>query len=106
MLFQPRTLRSVLLTKFYSVTAFDTISDEVISSYYDTILFNISSDHVVLYPQLILMAAILYTVMYNNHTQIRRLGYLFENSNIVKRHIRGAILVLFLLLSRNVQNAI
>jgi len=105
MLFQQRTIRSILLTKFYTIAAMDTISDEVISSYYDTILYDISSEHA--YPQLCLLAgAILYTVTYNNHAQIRRLGYLFENSNMIKQHIRGMMLVLFLVLSRNVQNAI
>lgn len=101
MVFQLKTVRSVLLTKFYSVAAMDTLSNEVISSY-DTVL--ISNDYTS--PQFFIFGlAVLYTLM-KNHTQIRRVGMLLENSDMMRNNIRGILLVIFLVLSRNVQNAI
>lgn len=101
MVFQLRTVRSVLLTKFYSVAAMDAISEEVVSSY-DTVVVasNYSSPQIVLFG-----LAVLYMLL-QNHAQIRRVGLLLEDSTVVRNHIRGMLLVLFLVLSRNVQNAI
>lgn len=101
MVFQLRTVRSVLLTKFYSVAAMDAISEEVVSSY-DTVVVasNYSS------PQLVLFGLAVLYMLLQNHAQIRRVGLLLEDSMVIRNHIRGMLLVLFLVLSRNVQNAI
>lgn len=103
MVFRLKSVRSMLLTRFYSVVAMDTLSNEIISSY-ETILSDISFSYGYTHI-LLLSAAILYSLLQNHH-KTKRIEHLFAEFDSLKQHIRGILIVLFLVLTRNVSNAI
>jgi hypothetical protein len=102
MVFRLRTVRSLILARFNSVVAMDFITKEVLTSY-DSVLYDLSYSyghtHIIL-----LIGAILYNLL--QYQTNKRIEKLVDNPEYTKQYIRGVLLILFLVLGRNIQNAI
>ena len=102
MLFPLKSVRSLILTRFYSVVAMDILTKEVISSY-DSVLYDISYSYSYAHL-LLLVGAVLYNLLH--YHSYHRIEILVDDQKYTKEYIRGVLLIAFFVLTRNIQNAI
>ena len=102
MVFRLKTVRSIILTRFYSIAAMDVLTKEVLASY-DSVLYDISYSYGYTHIML-LVGAVLYNLLY--YHSYKRIEKLVDEPEYTKQYIRGGLLVLFLVLTRNIQNSI
>jgi hypothetical protein len=102
MLFHIKSVKSLIITRFYSVVAMDVLSKEVLASY-DSVLYDISYSYGYAHLML-LVGAIMYNLLY--YHSYKRIENLVDEPEYTKQYIRGILLILFLVLTRNIQNAI
>ncbi len=80
----------------------DVLSKEILASY-DSVLYDISYSYGYTHITL-LVTAVIYNLLY--YHSYKRIETLVDEPEYTKQYIRGILLILFLVLTRNIQNAI
>ena len=109
MLWQTKTVRTIILTRFYSVATLNTVTNEVISSY-DKILYDIIQPYHPLPPIFtifLIVASLIYVQKTQHYTaQNQRIEKILENETKFIKIFKIILFTYFLIFWRNINNAI
>ena len=109
MLWQTKTVRTIVLTRFYTITALNTVTDEVISSY-DKIMYDIIQPYHTqppIFTILLVVATLLYIKQKHYYVvQNPRIEKILENETNWIQFVKSIIIIHFLIFWRNIDNAI